>query len=57
MSNGITNTSKRSLKNIEINIFSFHFLFKLETLYQSKKETLNEKEMRIGDRFKSELDV
>jgi hypothetical protein len=57
MSNGITNTSKRSLKNIEINISSFRFLFKLETLYQSKKETLNEKEMRIGDRFKSELDV
>ncbi|CAF4408491.1 unnamed protein product, partial [Adineta steineri] len=28
----------------------------LETLYKSKHETLNEKEMRIGDRFKVELE-
>ncbi|CAF3639582.1 unnamed protein product [Rotaria sp. Silwood1] len=28
----------------------------LETLYQSKQDTLNEKEMRIGDRFKAELE-
>jgi hypothetical protein len=35
----------------------FNFLFQLETLYKSKNETLNEKEMRIGDRFKAELDV
>jgi hypothetical protein len=33
------------------------YLFKLETLYKSKQDTLNEKEMRIGDRFKTELDV
>ena len=33
------------------------FFFQLETLYKSKHETLNEKELRIGDRFKSELDV
>ncbi|CAF1202029.1 unnamed protein product [Rotaria sordida] len=28
----------------------------LETLYKSKQDTLNEKEMRIGDRFKAELE-
>ncbi|CAF2581569.1 unnamed protein product [Rotaria sp. Silwood2] len=28
----------------------------LETLYRSKQDTLNEKEMRIGDRFKAELE-
>ena len=56
MSNGITNTTKRSSKYLYINLFYF-FNFKLETLYQSKKDTLNEKELRIGDRFKSELEV
>jgi preprotein translocase subunit SecG len=57
MSNGITNTSKRSLKIIFVIYFILIFVFKLETLYKSKQDTLNEKEMRIGDRFKAELDV
>jgi hypothetical protein len=41
----------------DVVVFLFCFSFKLETLYRSKQDTLNEKEMRIGDRFKAELDV
>ena len=33
------------------------FHFQLEMLHKSKIESLNEKELRIGDRFKSELEV
>lgn len=59
MSNGITSTSKRSLK-IDSRGFALLYsrsLFQLESSYKSKQETLNEKEMRIGDRFKADLDV
>ena len=57
MSNGIANTSKRSRIFAFIENFHSIFFFQLETFYQSKQETLNEKEMRIGERFKVELEV
>ena len=33
------------------------FLLQLELLHKSKLETLNEKELKIGERFKAELEV
>jgi hypothetical protein len=52
-------TLRKEVRNNELFflLYFLNFLFQLETLYKSKHETLNEKETRIGDRFKAELDV
>lgn len=58
MSDGTSIVAKRGKKKRSISVIDDPFSsVQLETLHKSKLETLNEKELRIGERMKAELEV